>query len=242
MLCGDSFAQSTSFSGPSADDPELVFERSVAGPSSTLHGIGCVNLSNFNPQLSYQKAFEHAVEDLNSNMEIIVYAETFNTSYDYRRFNEFSIRESVTAEDVVKIDSSVSDGIVYFRVEPRNRPSAAAPLAEKATSLIPTWLNVQIDDPVETENWYFSSGFYDLSAYNPNNSWGKAKQRALGRLAEFISTNIDVLQKSKENSLSGMTYSTTKVYFKNVVITNRSIVGKRVHLIIAVPKGDVITF
>ena len=206
-----------------------------------IHGLGVARVSRFDPSIGFKKALNKAVEDLNSNLMITLYAETFDDGYTTSIFDEFSIKKQENAESVIKIDSAIYQNHAFYLVTSSQSDSMSASniSAWQSDSAYINWKSTKFSEPFKANDYYLASGHHKYSKYAPYISWTKAKMKALNRLGRYIKTSLSKLDKRHNDNLQSLTYATTKLIFNNVFIISRKVDDNNCYLTIAVHADDV---
>lgn len=263
--CALLFAQGTtnpsvdSAKSPSSTISKPNLPKWVTSGYNHVSGLGIAHVSEYNTSIGYTNALKNAVEDLNSNVMITLYAESFNDGYTTGSFDEFSIREEETLETVVKVDSAIYGDYAYYLVTRHNRngdskgkangDSLSVPLPATFSSedSISTFLDGAISEtkmgpPTRYQDFYVATGQYYYSQYAPYRSLAKAKMNALKRLGHYLQTSVSKLDKRLNNQLQTLTYTTTKMIFTDLLIISRSVKNDTCYVTVAVNEDNVTSF
>jgi hypothetical protein len=93
--------------------------------------------------------------------------------------------------------------------------------------------------PTFTEEIYSSGGQYKIFLYTKQNSWIKAKQDALAKLAQFVSLSVKTNQKIYEQSHSQTIYIKSRILIQDVMVKERWSDGTNYYMLLHVLKHNV---
>ena len=234
VLCGNSFSQSTIFLG---DSTSLTpFYKNTA-----LHGLGVQNLSSYNPDASFEKACEDALTDLNSNLFLSVYLETFKKDDVYfYNFPELSVRDTLLSygESVIKQDSlRINDQAVCVAGLSGGNGSITAPMPD---------VNELMVSPLKVGDTWFAIGKSEVTSFSKSQSWMKAKNYAVKELTKVLKTSVQSLKKQFEDNsasqVSELTYFKSNIILQNIHNVQRFTSKDWFVVVISVKQEDVIEY
>lgn len=225
----------------------LLFSYSETSKNSTfpswflnqpdeLVGIGFSLYSRFNPESSFQKAFEFALEDLNSNHFCVVTIEQIKQGAIWQTNEEIGISDAYTAENVVKLDSVVINEMVYMLIGVK-LSSISANVSMVSTS--PPF-EIPVSELIETEQKIQAHGDFANMITNPYKSWALSKQSALKRLGLYTAMKVQSVENIYNTELETVSYIKSRVAFKNVKVNSRWLESGRLHTLVDVERKNII--
>ncbi|MEX0610204.1 MAG: hypothetical protein WD016_09075 [Balneolaceae bacterium] len=230
VFCGNGLSQNTFF----LEDSSFSLVSNYSFP----HGFGAEALSQYDPDASFKKACDFALEDLNSNLFLSVYIEQFKTgaNSDYY-FPELSVRDSVLSfgMEVVKTDSFDVAGQAF----------CVASLSSKkdlASNTIPDLDKLKIG-PIKQNGIWYAMGSEPGSRYNLFVPWIRSKNNALKDLSQTITTLVQSSMISLDYNLQEFTYIKSNVIYNNIVVIRRYISPDNDYVsIVAVKDSDITSY
>lgn len=234
VLCGNSFSQSTIFLGDSTN--LTSFYKNTA-----LHGFGVQNLSSYNQEISFEEACEDALSDLNSNLFLSVYLETFKKDDIYfYNFPELSVRDTLLSygESVIKQDSlQINNQAVCVAGLSGGNESITAPMPD---------VNELMVSPLKVGDTWFAIGKSNITSFSQSQSWMKAKNHAVRELTKVLKTSVQSLKKQFEDNstsqISELTYFKSNVIIQNIHNVQRFTTDDLFVVVIAVKQEDVVEY
>jgi len=237
VLCGTSGAQSTFFSEQPGDHDTTATPGFSLPTPPVVHGFGVTNLSSYYPDSSFIEAYTLAIEDLQANLFTSVYLESFFTTM-LNTNAEYAIRDTLDRAAVAKVDSIGRDGRAYFFVTFDSLETPSAETVQTLRSLASDW-TVDVFNPVETDEYWIAAGHSRLSRFNPYRSWAESKLEALNSLARLIQTRVQSTTRHYNFFSRIITYITSKVIFRDILVLDRRFSDERCYTLVAVKKENI---
>ncbi len=234
VLCGNSFSQSTIFLGDSTSLTPFY-------KNTVLHGFGVQNISSYDPGASFEKACEDALTDLNSNLFLSVYLETFkkNDIYFYN-FPELSVRDTVLSygKSIIRQDSlRINDQAVCVAVKSGGGRSVTTSMPDVSELMV---------RPKKVGDTWFAIGKSEVTSFSQSQSWMKAKNYAVKELTKVLKTSVQSLKKQYEDNstsqVSELTYFKSNIILQNIHNVQRFTSKDWFVVVIAVKQEDVIEY
>ncbi|TNE69432.1 hypothetical protein EP331_14290 [bacterium] len=205
-------------------------------PPEGLWGIGVSEFSAFAPEKSYSRAFENAVEDMNSNAFVVVTIEQYRENSAFQTQEEVAIGDQFGFDNVVKVDSMVCEGLVFYLI------------SDKAATIESQKVHMPLRAPVQlTENrvllsgdHYWAWGFNELTQFNPYKTWAISKQHALKNLGLYTAMRVQSLDKIYNEDLQTVSYIKSRIAIRNVRVAHRWIDDKKGFSIIDVSQSSIV--
>ncbi|WP_441000727.1 hypothetical protein [Fodinibius sp. SL11] len=193
------------------------------GNSKKIQGIGIADYSQFNPEKSWNKAFEYAVQDLNANHSLLVYHYGYQIGRGplHKRSN-YAIRNFLDSTQVSVVDSARWKGQAFLLVEPKiSLPDSLIYPSRKFKTVHDSITNKTAVSS-QPDQWIRTMGATPRINSNWNMSITKAKQKALRNLAEDLAVKVTNETYSK-NNVQRRYYNFSTVYaFQRIKAINRS--------------------
>lgn len=205
-------------------------------PPAYVHGAGISRLSSYYPERSYENALEKAIEDLNSNTRVLITVETFAYGAGPpRTFSEVAIDDVYSEKEVLRVDSLVSNGHVFYLVSDslgsRNPIPDRQALSEDF---------ITSNNATRVGEFWYAAGQAELSQISVYRSWVRAKKAALINMGAGLTTLVQSLHKTDGIFDAGsIRYTRSQVMLNNVHIVKRIKDTGQVMCIIAVHEDDI---
>ncbi|MDZ7756267.1 hypothetical protein [Rhodohalobacter sp.] len=209
--------------------------------NNTLHGFGVQNLSSYDPEASFEKACEDALKDLNSNLFLSVYLETFKKDdIYYYNFPELSIQDSVLTygEKIIKQDSLQINGqAVCVAGLSGGNESITAPTPDVYELMV---------SPQKIGDTWFAIGKSEVTSFGQSQSWMKAKNYAVKELAKVLKISVQSLKRQLEENtmsrMSEMTYFKSNLILENIHNVQRFTTQDWFVVVVAVKQEDILDY
>lgn len=201
-----------------------------------LVGIGIAPYSGFNPQSSFEKAFEYAVEDVNSNHFSVVTIEQFRQAGVEQFQEEIGISDEFNSANVIKLDSMVIGDWVFMLVgvSPLQVDASQQFISNKAPISIPA------SEVVLTSNETLARGVHQTIISNPYKAWALSKQSAFKRLGFHTAIKVQAVQKIYNEDLENVSYLKSRVALKNIKVVSRWIENGELQTLIEVENSNIV--
>ena len=193
------------------------------GNSKKIQGIGIADYSRFNPEKSWNKAFEYAVQDLNANHSLLVYHHGYQIGRGpLHTRSTYAIRNFLDSTQVSVVDSARWKGQAFLLVEPQISLSDSLIYPKRDFKTVHDSITDKTAVSSQTDQWIRTMGAAPRRNSNWNMSITKAKQKALRNLAEYLAVKVTNETYSK-NNVQRRYYNFSTVYaFQRIKTINRS--------------------
>lgn len=220
----------------SATKTEQTYPTWFIQPPDGLFGVGIAPFSAFAAEKSYAKAFELAVEDLNSNAFVVVTVEQYVEGNVQQIREEIAIGDQYNMNNTVKIDSAVCGDWVFYLV------GSKAETQTHQKIFMPSLPPQSIPESriLKTPNGFLSMGLSELTQFNPYKTWTLSKQQALKNLGQFMVLKVQSLDKMYNQEIQSIRYIKSRIAIRNVRVTNRWIQNGKGFSLIEANQQDII--
>lgn len=237
---------------PKSSEPVLAPDW-FARPPVELHGAGTsYRFSGISQQEVFDLAFKRAVTDLNANILSFIRFEEFYVNNERFVDADVGIDFNFNAENVIKIDSALIDGIAYMMVAPEKLTitTAQTDLTEEPQ------FNFGLNKTMENSSKIMGYGeFRQRYSFEVNRNWTLAKHRSFFSIAEFKNTRIRAMVEDysltetmrKTDELGGQESGVTDRYvhkislvaFRYPKVVRRWIEGDRYFTVVEINEYDI---
>ncbi len=220
----------------SAAKIEQAYPSWFVQPPEGLFGVGIAPFSTFSAEKSYAKAFEFAVEDLNSNAFVVITVEQYVEGSVQQIRDEIAIGDQYNINNTVKIDSAVCGDWVFYLVgsEAETQTHQQRFMPGQAPQTIPE------SRILSTPNGFLSMGMSELTQFNPYKTWALSKQQALKNLGQFTVLKVQALDKMYNEEIQSVRYIKSRIAIRNVRVSNRWIQNGKGFSLIEANQQDII--
>lgn len=222
--------------------PEQPKNWIFKGNAQKVQGIGIVDYSRFNPDKSWEEAFELAIDDLNANHSLLVYHSGYQIGQGpLRTRSNYAIRTILDSAQVAVVDSARWNGRAFILIEPKNPVSDSIIYPDKKFETVDDTLLESPSNSSEntTQQWIRTVGSAPRINSNWNMSVTKAKQNALRNLAEDLAVKTSTEIYSKNNVQRRFYNFSTTYAFQRIKTLKRSFNTDSVKVQLAVDPQEV---